>query len=62
MTASSYVPLNHMIQVVQNYILIRKGISVIITPPSNDRELQRLGLAYDIAMEKTAATYTYTFS
>ncbi len=45
---TNFVPLAHMIKAVEIYIYSKKGIQVTITPPRNDKELQMLGLAYDI--------------
>lgn len=44
------VPLSPMISLVERYILIKKGVTVTIIPPRNDKELQLLGIAYDVAM------------
>lgn len=60
MNTTSYVPLQHMIQIAQQYILMTKGVHVIITPPKDDRELQLLGKAYDIASEKMNISYSFT--
>lgn len=45
----SHVPLAHMIKTVENYIYIKKQVQVKIKEPANDKELQMLGLAFDIA-------------
>lgn len=45
----NHVPLAHMIAVVEFYIFRMKGVRVKIKEPENDKQLQLLGLAYDIA-------------
>lgn len=58
----SYVPLSQMLMVVQQYIMMTKGVHVSIVPPRDDRELQLLGLAYDIASDRMSMRFTYNFS
>jgi len=62
MNHSSYIPMNLMIQTVEQYIMISKGVRVSIKVPENDKQLQLLGLAYDIAVSKMGTTFTYTFT
>lgn len=57
-----YIPLQQMINTVQQYILATKGVVVIITPPKDDRELQLLGKAYDIASDRLSARFSYSFT
>lgn len=45
----NHIPLAHMISVVEQYIFDKKGIRVKIKEPENDKQLQLLGLAFDIA-------------
>lgn len=52
MTTQSYISLDQMIIVVQSYIFRKKGVQVQITTPKNDRELQLLGFAYDVAVQE----------
>jgi len=47
----STVPLAHMVNIVENYIYKRKAVTVKIINPKNDKEVQLLGIAYDIALE-----------
>lgn len=57
------IPLQQMIAIVEQYILVLKGVQVRIKPPADDRELQMLGLAYDVAVSKMGGfTYTYAFA
>jgi hypothetical protein len=58
----SYIPLQHMISVVERYIMVRKRIVVSIEPPKTDKEVQLLGIAYDIATSHMGQSYTYHFS
>jgi hypothetical protein len=62
MNHSSYIPMNLMIQTVEQYIMISKGVRVSIKVPENDKQLQLLGLAYDIAASNMGTTFTYTFT
>jgi hypothetical protein len=41
------VPLQYMIDTVQNHIFMMLKINVKIKPPENDKELQLLGKAFD---------------
>lgn len=47
----NFIPLAQMIKVVEIYIYSKKRIQVKIIPPRNDKELQMLGLAYDIIQD-----------
>lgn len=40
-----------MIKTVENYIYIKKNVHVKIKHPVTDKEVQLLGIAYDIANE-----------
>ena len=48
---TNFVPLAHMLKTVEIYIYSKKRIQVKIIPPRNDKELQMLGLAYDIVQD-----------
>lgn len=49
---NAYVPLELMMETVTLYIYQERGVIIRISPPRNDRELQLLGRAYDIATGK----------
>jgi len=44
------VSMREMIEQVQLYIYLKKGVMVKIEPPKTDKHLQLLGKAYDIAV------------
>lgn len=44
------VLLEDMKRIVRNYIRFNKGVLVNIVGPDTDKDLQLLGLAYDVAM------------
>ena len=51
MVIETGIPLSMMLNTVQHYIMLRKGIVVIITPPVTERDVQLLGIAYDYAVD-----------
>lgn len=57
----THIPLQQMLSVVEQYIFIRKGVQVRVIPPKDDKELQMLGLAYDIASQNMGVSFDYTF-
>lgn len=57
----NYIPMQQMLSTVEQFIFVNRGIHVRIIPPRDDRELQMLGLAYDVAAQRMGVSFTYTF-
>jgi hypothetical protein len=58
-TIEDMIPLQDMIDTVQHYLLMRIGRRIIIAEPTNQRQLNLLGKAYDAATKYHSRFFSF---